>query len=91
MKKTLLSLSLASALALPVAAPVVAQEQTAQPVKADERIKITASRTEQTTASIPATVTVIDGEDLRQQLASADTLSDVLGNLVPASHLRARS
>ncbi|MFC0446057.1 TonB-dependent receptor [Pseudidiomarina halophila] len=84
MKKTLLSLSLASALALPVAAPVVAQEQTAQPVKADERIKITASRTEQTTASIPATVTVIDGEDLRQQLASADTLSDVLGNLVPA-------
>ncbi|MEA3588454.1 TonB-dependent receptor [Pseudidiomarina sp. 1APP75-27a] len=80
MKKTMLSLSIATLLAT----PAVAQEQDSQVVKADERIKITASRTEQTTATIPATVTVIDGADLRQQLASADTLSDVLGNLVPA-------
>ncbi|MDN7137156.1 TonB-dependent receptor [Pseudidiomarina sp. 1ASP75-14] len=80
MKKTMLSLSIATL----IATPAVAQEQDSQVVKADERIKITASRTEQTTATIPATVTVIDGADLRQQLASADTLSDVLGNLVPA-------
>ncbi|CAB0150705.1 Ferric aerobactin receptor [Pseudidiomarina piscicola] len=80
MTKTLLSLSIA----LLCATPAVAQDASSKPVKADERIKITATRTEQTTASIPATVTVIDGDELRQQLASADSLSDVLGKLVPA-------
>ena len=79
MQKSVLSLALAAILA----GPAVAQDTTT-PVKADETIKITATRTEQSAGSIAATVTVIDGEDLRRQLASADTLSDVLGNLVPA-------
>ncbi|RUO63061.1 TonB-dependent receptor [Pseudidiomarina insulisalsae] len=81
MQKTLLSLTIATLLSAPALAQ---QSENQEPVAAAERIKITASRTEQTAASIPATVTVIEGEELRQQLASADTLSDVLGNLVPA-------
>ncbi len=88
MQKSLLSLSIAALLASPVfISQAHAQAQAranSEPVNADERIKITATRTEQTAASVPATVTVIDGEDLRQQLASADSLSDVLGNLVPS-------
>ncbi|KFZ27921.1 TonB-dependent receptor [Pseudidiomarina atlantica] len=79
MQKSVLSIALAAILA----GPAVAQDTTT-PVKADETIKITAARTAQSAGSIAATVTVIDGEDLRRQLASADTLSDVLGNLVPA-------
>lgn len=56
----------------------------AQETQVDERIEITATRTNQQVATIPATVTVIDGEQLRQQLAVADSLSDVLGNLAPS-------
>lgn len=84
MQKSLLSLTIATLLASPLVVPQAHAQASSEPVEADERIKITATRTEQTAASVPATVTVIDGEDLRQQLATADTLSDVLGNLVPA-------
>jgi len=50
----------------------------------DEVIQVSATRTSQPASSIAATVTVIDGEEIREQLAVADSLSDVLGNLVPA-------
>lgn len=56
----------------------------AQDTSADEVIQISASRSSQPASSIAATVTVIDGEKIREQLAVADSLSDVLGNLVPA-------
>lgn len=62
----------------------VSYAQDSTPVEADERIEITATRTNQQASAIPATVTVIDGEELRQQLAVADSLSDVLGNLAPS-------
>ncbi|MDT7525486.1 TonB-dependent receptor [Pseudidiomarina sp. GXY010] len=56
----------------------------AQDLAAQEVIQVSATRTAQPASSIAATVTVIDGEDIREQLAVADSLSDVLGNLVPA-------
>ncbi|HET8817233.1 MAG TPA: TonB-dependent receptor [Pseudidiomarina sp.] len=62
----------------------VSYAQESASIQADERIEITATRTNQQASAIPATVTVIDGEELRQQLAVADSLSDVLGNLAPS-------
>ncbi|KFZ31145.1 TonB-dependent receptor [Pseudidiomarina salinarum] len=85
MNKSIVSLTIASLLASPVFAQENAQESAQQTDSAvAERITITASRTSQPESAIPATVTVIDGEELRKQLAVADSLSDLLGNLVPA-------
>lgn len=61
--------------------PTLAQDNSQQ---ADETIQVSATRTSQPASSIAATVTVIDGEQIREQLAVSDSLSDVLGNLVPA-------
>ena len=56
----------------------------AQQAKVDETIKIKATRTSIPQSAIPATVSVIEGEELRQQLSVAESLSDILGNLIPA-------
>lgn len=56
----------------------------AQQAKVDEAIEIKASRTSIPQSAIPATVSVIEGEELRQQLSVAESLSDILGNLIPA-------
>lgn len=74
MKKTYLALLLTAA-----TAPAFAQQ-----AAVDETLTITASRTDETAASIPSTVTVIDGESLRRQLSVANSLSDILGNLLPS-------
>lgn len=56
----------------------------AQQAKVDETIEIKATRTSIPQSAIPATVSVIEGEELRQQLSVAESLSDILGNLIPA-------
>ncbi|RUO69616.1 TonB-dependent receptor [Idiomarina ramblicola] len=56
----------------------------AQQAKVDETIEIKATRTSIPQSSIPATVSVIEGDELRQQLSVAESLSDILGNLIPA-------
>src|SRR5690554_7518712 len=78
MRFSLLTLAVSSVLGA-AAIPAFAQD-----TSADEVIQISATRTSQPASSIAATVTVIDGETIREQLAVADSLSDVLGNLVPA-------
>ena len=52
----------------------------AQQAKVDETIEIKATRTSTPQSAIPATVSVIEGEELRQQLSVAESLSDILGN-----------
>lgn len=71
---------------LPVAAAVLAAVHPAlaatdEPV---ETMVITATRSQQPVSTVPATVSVIDGETLRQQLAVTDDLSQILGNLLPS-------
>lgn len=78
MRFSLLTLAVSSVLST-AAVPTYAQD-----TGAHEIIQISATRTSQPASSIAATVTVIDGEEIRQQLAVADSLSDILGNLVPA-------
>lgn len=48
-----------------------------------DEIVVTASRVEESIASIPATVQVIDQEAIRQQALSGQHIGDVLGKLVP--------
>ncbi|RUO45627.1 TonB-dependent receptor [Idiomarina aquatica] len=78
-KKTL-SLAILTALS----SSAMAQQNQTDSVDIDETIKITATRTSIPQSAIPATVSVIDGEDIRQQMTVAQSLSDILGNLIPA-------
>lgn len=55
----------------------------AEPV-IDDVIEVTATRTTVPQSAIPATVTVITGDDIRSQLNVAQSLSDILGNMIPA-------
>ncbi|MBU2925332.1 TonB-dependent receptor [Colwellia sp. 1_MG-2023] len=50
----------------------------------DEVVVITASRVEKPLSQIPNTITVIDTEELEQQLSIQHDISTVLGNLVPS-------
>jgi len=79
MSKKLLSLLIASI----VSGQALAQDEVNR-TGVDETIEITATRTKIPQSAIPATVTVIDGEQLRQQMMVAESLSDVLGKLIPA-------
>ena len=47
------------------------------------RIVVTATRTEQNILEVPRSITVIDREDLEQQLLFNNSLADILGRLVP--------
>ena len=47
-------------------------------------LTVTATRAPVPASAVPATITVIDGEDIRQQLSVANSLSDILGNLLPS-------
>jgi len=73
------------AIALALSAPVFA-ETAAEPAERLERITVSAStsRTPESDAALPNTITVITAEDLRQQLTFTNDLSVVLANLVPA-------
>ena len=49
-----------------------------------DEVVVTATRVEKPLSTVPNTVTVIDQEELEQQLAVENDLSTVLGNLVPS-------
>lgn len=67
-------------LALLLAAPTLAQEEAG----GVEEVLISATRTAQPLSQIPNTVTLIDAQELRQQIAINNDLSTILGNLVPS-------
>ena len=74
--------SLSLAVLAAMSGGVVAQQNDTLTI--DETIQISATRTSTPQSAIPATVSVIDGEELRQQLTVSQSLSDILGNLIPA-------
>lgn len=69
---------LAMALALPL--PLLAAE-TATDI---ETISVSATRSSYPVSTVPATITVIDQEELKSQLAVTQDLSQILGNLLPS-------
>jgi iron complex outermembrane receptor protein len=69
---------LALALALPL--PLLAAE-TASDI---ETISVSATRSSYPVSTVPATITVIDQEELKSQLAVTQDLSQILGNLLPS-------
>lgn len=48
-----------------------------------EHIKVTATRSDYPVSTVPATITVIDQEQIREQLAYTQDLSQIIGNIVP--------
>ena len=73
---------LASALLAVLAAPVVHAEEATDL----DRVTVSAStsRSPDSEAALPNTITVIDQEQLRQQLALTQDISQVLANLIPS-------
>lgn len=69
---------LVMALALPL--PLLAAE-TASDI---ETISVSATRSSYPVSTVPATITVIDQEELKSQLAVTQDLSQILGNLLPS-------
>jgi iron complex outermembrane receptor protein len=69
---------LAMALALPL--PLLAAESTTE----IETISVSATRSSYPVSTVPATITVIDQEELKSQLAVTQDLSQILGNLLPS-------
>jgi iron complex outermembrane receptor protein len=69
---------LAVALALPL--PLLAAETSAD----IETISVSATRSSYPVSTVPATITVIDQEELKAQLAVTQDLSQILGNLLPS-------
>lgn len=49
-----------------------------------ERISVSSMRASYPVSTVPATITVIDQEQLKQQLALTQDISQILGNLLPA-------
>lgn len=68
----------ALALALPL--PLLAAETSAD----IETISVSATRSSYPVSTVPATITVIDQEELKSQLAVTQDLSQILGNLLPS-------
>ncbi|ALS97133.1 TonB-dependent receptor [Lacimicrobium alkaliphilum] len=77
MEKTPVSIALLSALSA-LSLPAMASSGV------DDVIEVTATRTSVPQSAIPATVSVITGEEIRAQLNVAQSLSDILGNMIPA-------
>ena len=83
MTRLVLAAAIAAALSL-AATPAPAQD--ARDATDLDRIVVSAStsRVPDSDAALPNTITIIDQEDLRQQLAMTRDLSQVLANLIPA-------
>lgn len=76
---------IATSLLLPLLATLIACPATAQEAdKAIEEVVVTASRVEKPLATIPNTITVINDDDLQEQLSIQYDLSTVLGNMIPS-------
>ena len=56
----------------------------AESVDPVETITISATRSSYPVSTVPATITVIDQEQIKQQLATTSDLSQILGNLMPS-------
>lgn len=69
---------LALALVLPL--PLLAAEKATD----IETISVSATRSSYPVSTVPATITVIDQEELKAQLAVTQDLSQILGNLLPS-------
>ena len=52
--------------------------------KDTETLVVSATRAPIQQSAVPATVSIIDGEEIRQQLSISNSLSDILGNLLPS-------
>lgn len=66
-----------------IAASVVLSPQTFAK-QIEEEIVVTAARVEKPLSTVPNTVTIIDQDELEQQLAIQNDLSTLLGNLIPS-------
>ncbi|AMX01866.1 TonB-dependent receptor [Microbulbifer thermotolerans] len=71
-------------LTLTLAITFAATAALAEDRRIEEEIVVTASRTEKPLSSIPNTVTLIDGQELKQQMGVTNDLSTILGNLIPS-------
>ena len=63
-----------------VSAPTLKAEED----KDTETLVVSATRAPIQQSAVPATVSIIDGEEIRQQLSISNSLSDILGNLLPS-------
>ena len=88
MPRLALAAAIAAALASSLSAsPLHAQDTTDATDATDlDRVVVSAStsRIPDSDAALPNTITIIDSEDLREQLAMTRDLSQVLANLIPA-------
>lgn len=77
-----------TSLALAIAAVSSITSSIANAAETDSRIAeevvVTASRTEKPLSAIPNTVTLIDQQELTNQMAATSDLSTILGNLIPS-------
>ena len=80
MKKSIISSAILSILATSVAVTSEAEEA----IKDYETLVVSATRAPLQKSSVPATVTIIDSEQIQQQLAVSNSLSEILGNLLPS-------
>lgn len=78
MKYSLISIAVFGALALSN------QAAFADESKETETMVVSATRAPLQQSAVPATVTIIDGTEIRQQLSVSNSLSDILGNLLPS-------
>ena len=87
MSRPVLAAAIASALACTLPAAAHAQGPVDETVATDlDRVVVSAStsRIPDSDAALPNTITIIDQEQLREQLAMTRDLSQVLANLIPA-------
>lgn len=87
MSRPILAAAIASALACTLPAAAHAQAPVDETVATDlDRVVVSAStsRIPDSDAALPNTITIIDQEQLREQLAMTRDLSQVLANLIPA-------
>lgn len=75
---------ISSAILSILATTVAATSQAEEAVKDYETLVVSATRAPLQKSAVPATITIIDGEQIQQQLSVSNSLSDILGNLLPS-------
>lgn len=82
MKRTCLFLA-AAGLAMPVAAAAQKPSQVSTDRETIDEVIVSAARTQQPASAIAGTVTIVDRETIRQQVAISDDLASVLSRTIP--------
>ncbi|WGL16342.1 TonB-dependent receptor [Microbulbifer bruguierae] len=83
--QTSLALAITAAGGALCATSVFAQDATREKDQRNlEQVVVTASRTEKPLSAIPNTVTLIDQQELNNQMTTTSDLSTILGNLIPS-------